>query len=78
MLNTTNSTTDTNTAIPPAYAKLSFQLTITDNDGKTKDPPYKVDVTVKRVQRVIIFQGGVALGAYEVGVFHALVKKLSE
>jgi NTE family protein len=75
---TTNSTTYTNTAIPPAYTKLSFQLTIADNDDKTKDPLYNVDVIVKRVQRAIIFQGGVALGAYEAGVFHALVKKLSE
>ena len=31
---------------------------------------------VKRVHRVIIFQGGVALGAYEAGVFQALVEKL--
>src|SRR5919199_4562507 len=37
---TTNTTTNKNTAIPPAYTKLSFQLTITGNDGKTKDPPY--------------------------------------
>lgn len=32
----------------------------------------------KPVQRAIIFQGGVALGAYEAGVFKALVKKLGE
>jgi NTE family protein len=30
------------------------------------------------VQRAVIFQGGVTLGAYEAGVFHALVKKLSK
>jgi predicted acylesterase/phospholipase RssA len=73
---TSNIATDANTAIPPPYDKLSFQLTITDNDGKTKDPPYNVDVIVKRVQKAIIFQGGVALGAYEAGVFQAIVEKL--
>jgi len=39
---------------------------------------HQVNVIVKRVQRAVIFQGGVALGAYEAGVFRALVKKLSE
>ena len=76
--NDTTSIDMANTTIPPAYSKLSFQLTIADNDGKTKDAHYNVDIIVKRVQRAIIFQGGVALGAYEAGVFHALVKKLSE
>jgi hypothetical protein len=37
-----------------------------------------VRVKVKRVQRAMIFQAGVALGAYEAGVFQALVKKISE
>jgi hypothetical protein len=58
-------------------SRLSFELTIKDNKGKTKGT-YTADVIVKRVQRAMIFQGGVALGAYEAGVFHALVKKLSE
>lgn len=61
-----------------AYDKLSFQLTIKDDDGKTKDAPYNVDIIVKRVQRAVIFQGGVALGAYEAGVFRAIVEKLTK
>jgi len=73
---TTNSTATTNTPIQPAYFKLGFQLTITDNDGKSKDSPYNVNIIVKRVQRVVIFQGGVALGAYEAGVFRAIVERL--
>ena len=55
---------------------LSFELTITDKDGKTRNSPYNANVIVKRVQRAIIFQGGVALGAYEAGVFQAIVEKL--
>lgn len=31
---------------------------------------------VKRVQRAIIFQAGVALGAYEAGAYQAMVEKL--
>jgi NTE family protein len=71
-----NKNSATKTSIPPAYAELSFQLTITDNVGKTKNSPYNVDIIVKRVQRALIFQGGVALGAYEAGVFRAIVEKL--
>ena len=73
---TTNLTAATDTSIPPAYFKLGFQLTVTDNNGKTKDRPYNVDIIVKRVQRAVIFQGGVALGAYEAGVFRAIVERL--
>jgi NTE family protein len=58
--------------------KLSFELTVKDNSGKTRDPPYTASVIVKRVQRAIIFQGGVALGAYEAGVLEALVQKLDK
>jgi predicted acylesterase/phospholipase RssA len=47
---------------------LSFGLTITDKDGKMSDPPYQADVIIKRVHIAIIFQGGVAFGAYEAGV----------
>ncbi|MGA9153442.1 MAG: patatin-like phospholipase family protein, partial [Candidatus Nitrosopolaris sp.] len=57
---------------------LGFELNITDKDGKTRDSPYSVNVIVKRIQRAIIFQGGVAIGAYEAGVFQALVKKIGE
>jgi hypothetical protein len=46
---------------------LTFELTVRDNDNKTRDP-YKANVIVKRVQRAMIFQAGVALGAYEAGV----------
>ena len=59
-------------------SRLRFQLIVSDhNTGKSSDPAY-VNVTVKRVHRAIIFQGGVALGAYEAGVFQAIVKKLIE
>jgi len=58
-----------------AYDELSFQLTVKD-DGNTKNASYNVDIIVKRVQRAVIFQGGVALGAYEAGVFRAIVEKL--
>ena len=58
---------------------LRFKLTITDNNsGKTIIPNSNLNVIVKRVHRAIIFQGGVSLGAYEAGVFQALVEKLSE
>jgi NTE family protein len=57
---------------------LSFELTITDKDGKTRNPSYHVDVISKRVQRAMIFQGGVALGAYEAGVYKAIVEKLTK
>jgi predicted acylesterase/phospholipase RssA len=55
---------------------LSFELTATDNSGKTST--HNANVIVKRVHRAIIFQGGVSLGAYEAGVFQALVEKISE
>lgn len=54
--------------------KLYFQLIITYKDGHTTQ--HDVNVIVKRVFRAMIFQGGVALGAYEAGVFRALVEKL--
>jgi NTE family protein len=54
---------------------LTFELTVRDNDNKTRDP-YKANVIVKRVQRAMIFQAGVALGAYEAGVYQAIVKRL--
>ena len=59
-----------------ANTKLNFELTTTDNNDRTFT--YKVNVIVKRVHRAIIFQGGVSLGAYEAGVFSALVEKLSK
>lgn len=57
-------------------AKLTFELTVKDKSGKTRDRPYIASVIIKRVQRAIIFQGGVALGAYEAGAFRAIVEKL--
>jgi NTE family protein len=71
-----NTPTD-NPVIPLVYSNLSIQLTITDNDGN-KRGPHIGNIIVKRVQRAIIFQGGVALGAYEAGVFQAIVEKLLE
>ena len=55
---------------------LSFKLTIADKDGEEKNSPHNVDVVVKRVHRAIIFQGGVALGAYEAGAYRAIVEKI--
>jgi NTE family protein len=52
---------------------LNFNLKIAGDDT-----PYPVKVIVKRVQRALIFQGGVALGAYEAGVFETLVNHLKE
>jgi NTE family protein len=52
---------------------LNFMLKIVGE--KT---PYEVKVVVKIVQRAIIFQGGVALGAYEAGVLQSLVDKLDK
>lgn len=56
---------------------LEFELRtgINKNDDVTA---HNVNVTVKKVQRVMVFQGGVALGAYEAGVFHTLVTRLSQ
>jgi NTE family protein len=58
------------------YTTLRLELTTTHQDSKIKDSTYDVDVIVKRIQRVMIFQGGVALGAYEAGVYRAIVDKL--
>jgi len=55
--------------------ELTFELTVKDNDGK-KRGPYPANVIVKRIQRAMIFQAGVALGAYEAGAYHAIVKEL--
>lgn len=52
---------------------LNFKLKIVG-----EETPHQVKVVVKRVQRAIIFQGGVALGAYEAGVLQALVDKLDK
>lgn len=41
-----------------------------------KKDTYQANVIVKRVQRAIIFQAGVALGAYEAGAYQAMVEKL--
>ena len=57
---------------------MKFELIVTDNDDKTSNSTYKANVIVKRVHRGIIFQGGVALGAYEAGAYEAIVKKIIE
>ena len=56
-------------------ATLKFQLIVSDNSNKSSEPAY-VNIKVKRVQRALIFQGGVALGAYEAGVYKALYERL--
>jgi hypothetical protein len=57
---------------------LEFKLQTAAKDKNDNVATQRVNVIVKRVQRAVIFQGGVALGVYEAGVFHALVKKLSK
>ena len=57
-------------------SRLGFELTA-DYDVN-KSIIYTANIMVKRVQRAVIFQGGVALGAYEAGVFRALVEKITE
>jgi NTE family protein len=57
------------------YTKLKFQLTVKDQSGKSS-PPSIVNITVKMVQRALVFQGGGALGAYEAGVFEELCNEL--
>ena len=57
---------------------LKFELSVKDNSNKRKDRSYSVSVIIKRIQRAIIFQGGVSLGAYEAGVFQALTERLIE
>jgi NTE family protein len=54
---------------------LTFQLKVSDDKGLSSNPS-EVNIKVKRVQKAIIFQGGASLGAYEAGVFSALVEKL--
>jgi hypothetical protein len=60
------------------YAKLTFELIVKDESSKKSSPPSRVDITVKMVQRALVFQGGGALGAYEAGVFEELCNKLIE
>ena len=57
------------------YTKLTFELIVRDQSGKSS-PPSKVNITVKMVQRALVFQGGGALGAYEAGVFEELCNEL--
>ena len=57
-----------------ASITLSFQLTVSDSKGVSSK---NVNIKVKRFQRAMIFQAAVALGAYEAGVFRALVEKTS-
>jgi NTE family protein len=52
---------------------LNFKLKIVGQEIS-----YDAKVLVKRVQRAIIFQGGVALGAYEAGVLQTLVQQLDK
>ena len=56
--------------------RLSFELTADYNVNQSTI--YTANIMVKRVSAAIIFQGGVALGAYEAGVFRALVEKITE
>ena len=58
------------------HTTLSFELTITHKKSNTRNSPYEANVIVKQIHRSIIFQGGVALGAYESGAYKDIVKKL--
>jgi NTE family protein len=52
--------------------------TSTDFNNTVSEGSMVTNVIAKRVHRAIIFQGGVSLGAYEAGVFQALVEQLSK
>jgi NTE family protein len=67
---------DNNGDIRPSVT-LKFRLVVSDDKGKSSSPS-QVSIKVKRIQRAMIFQGGVALGAYEAGVFQALVERIGE
>ena len=56
---------------------MTFELVVTDNQGISSAPD-TVNITVKMIQRALVLQGGGSLGAYEIGVFQALCKKLTE
>lgn len=60
------------------HTVLQFRLTFNDDVSGGKLITRYAKVVVKRVQRAIIFQAGVALGAYEAGVFQALVQEISK
>jgi hypothetical protein len=53
---------------------LHFKLTLIDNNNPNEKITHNAKVVVKRVHRSKIFQGGVALGAYEAGVVEKLLK----
>jgi NTE family protein len=58
------------------FSQLTFELIATDKSSNLKSDPSSVTVIVKMVQRALILQGGGALGAYELGAYKALCKKL--
>jgi NTE family protein len=66
-----------NSSDPKPYATFKFQLILNDKEGSVSEPAF-VDIVVKMVQRALVFQGGGALGAYEVGVFKALCENIIE
>jgi len=58
----------------PVSKTMHAQLTVRDDGDKSSTS--KVDIKIKRVQRVLVLQGGGALGAYQAGVFKALYEKI--
>jgi predicted acylesterase/phospholipase RssA len=60
------------------YTTLNFKLVVTDKRTGLSSDPSTVTIIVKMIQRALIFQGGGALGAYELGVYRALCEKLIE
>lgn len=53
---------------------MHAQLIVRDDGDKSSAS--KVDIKIKRIQRVLVLQGGGALGAYQAGVFKALYEKI--
>ncbi len=54
---------------------IHAELSVRDDSNKSSKS--KVDIKIKRVHRVLVLQGGGALGAYQAGVFKALYEKIN-
>lgn len=59
------------------HLSLIFKLVVKDINSRLESDPSWVTIIVKTIQRVLILQGGGALGAYEVGAYRALCERLS-
>lgn len=70
-----NNSSSSNGSQPTIYTTLKFQLIVKDKEGVSSEPAYE-EVVVKIVQKVLVLQGGGALGAYELGVVKNLVQNM--